>query len=101
MVKIKKGNLTAIVPLRVYKSIYEKQGWQIRVNKNVSAVNNAINKKAINTETITETDIPDEVDLESMNANELKEYAAKCGIDVSKANSKRELRAIIEATLDV
>lgn len=101
MVKIKKGNLTAIVPLRVYKSIYEKQGWQIRVNKNVSAVNNATNKKAASTETIIETDIPDEVDLESMNANELKEYAAKCGIDVSKANSKRELRAIIEATLDV
>ena len=103
MVKIKKGNLIAVVPYNTFKNIYEKQGWQLRVNKNSTKIVNHSVDPETNNEVIEEVEnnIPEEVDLDSMNVNELKEYAAKNNIDISKANSKRELKAIIESTLDM
>ena len=103
MVKIKKGNLIAVVPYNTFKNIYEKQGWQLRVNKNSAKIVNHSVDHETNSEVTeeVENDITEEVDLDSMNVNELKEYAAKNNIDISKANSKRELKAIIESTLDM
>lgn len=98
MVKIKKGNLTAIVPLKTYKNHYEKLGWKIRVNKS-----KVYQKEDETTETeFIEHGNPDsEVDLNSMNTAALKEYAEQNGIDVSEATTKKEIRAIIEAALDI
>lgn len=98
MVKIKKGNLIMTVPYTSFKNLYEPNGWKMRVTKKNVEENNV---KIENEEAVEEVITEEEVDLNSMNASELREYAKQNGIDVSEANSKRELREIIEAAVAI
>ena len=98
MVKIKKGNLIMTVPYTSFKNLYEPNGWKMRVVKKNVEENNV---KIENEEAVEEVITEEEVDLNSMNASELREYAKQNGIDVSEANSKRELREIIEAAIAI
>ena len=98
MVKIKKGNLIMTVPYTSFKNLYEPNGWKMRVVKKNVEENNV---KIENEEAVEEVITEEEVDLNSMNASELREYAKQNGIDVSEANSKRELREIIEAAVAI
>lgn len=100
MVKIKKGNLTATVPYSTFKNHYEKLGWKIRTGRNKR--NRAIEAETDVTVEIEKADDEnyDDIDLATMNVTQLKAFAAENGIDVSYASSKKEMRAIIEETLN-
>ena len=86
------------VPYTSFKNLYEPNGWKMRVVKKNVEENNV---KIENEEAVEEVITEEEVDLNSMNASELREYAKQNGIDVSEANSKRELREIIEAAVAI
>ena len=86
------------VPYTSFKNLYEPNGWKMRVVKKNVEENNV---KIENEEAVEEVITEEEVDLNSMNVSELREYAKQNGIDVSEANSKRELREIIEAAIAI
>lgn len=96
MVKIKKNNLVAVVPYSTYKSHYEALGWELRVKKNNTKVEKAGKSGLL--ETTTEG-VEDEINLSAMSISQLKEYAARNGIDISGGDTKREIRNIIEMSM--
>lgn len=90
MVIAKKGKQTVTIPLSIYKKHYEALGWS------ASDVNPL--------EVPKQNTIPpllDESDIHSMSVQKLREYAEQNGIDVSEANSKKEILAIIEAAKEI
>lgn len=96
MVKIKKNNLVAVVPYSTYENHYKDLGWEIRVKKNNTKIDKAGKGGLI--ETTTEG-VEDEINLSAMSVSQLREYAARNGIDISGGDTKKEIRNIIEAAM--
>lgn len=104
MVKIKKGSATAVVPYSTFKNHYEKLGWKIRAGKKSSK---AVQGEAADIEKTADENSDegydenyDDIELAAMNVTQLRNFAAQNDIDVSSANSKKEMRAIIEEALN-
>lgn len=90
MIVARKGKQTVTIPLSVYKKYYEALGWSI-------SDANALEIPKQN----TIPPLSDESDIHSMSVQRLREYAEQNGIDVSEANSKKEILAIIEAAKEI
>lgn len=96
MVKIKKTNLEYEVPYSTYKTRFKDRGWDIMVKKDNTKIEKVGKDGLLVT---TTTGVDDEISLSSMSLSQLKEYAARNGIDISGGDTKREIRNIIEMSM--
>lgn len=104
MVLIKKNNKTMTVPNSAYNNFYKQNGWDI--------VNGIVEEPVVTDEVTPEEELTDddwadieeeeeetagiEKPLSEMNRKELEAKALSLGINISKANSNKEIRELIK-----
>lgn len=116
MVEITNGKRTTIVTHGVFEEVYAPMGWKIvelsEENTSVDTLPESGSKSPENGEILAgEWHKGDdsynsydseqfEIPLSEMRLAELKEYAAKHGIDISAAKTKQDIKAIIKTELE-
>ena len=116
MVKITNGSRITIVTKGVFNEVYAPMGWKIvELNEETTSVDilpESCSKASENVKILAgEGHKGDdsyksydseqfEIPLSEMRLAELKEYAAKHGIDISAAKTKQDIKAIIKTELE-
>ena len=112
MIKITNGSRTTIVTMGAYKEIYEPMGWKIADSREEEALIEdlpEVEEKASEDAkeepepTEEEAEVAEgeiEIPLSEMKLDQLKQYAADHGIDISAARNKQDIRDIIKAEME-
>lgn len=109
MVKIAKGNKVKTTSFSSFENFYKNSGWELVEGSSNKTEEVKPAKKVKEPEIIDEPtddeweDAMDDEEVEKplseMNNAELKEYAAKYGIDITGLNSNKQIREAIKAAM--
>lgn len=107
MIKITNGSRTTVVTMGAYKEVYAPMGWKI-VDGTSEVKKPAKKEKPViavpEPEEVVEEKVeePEEVEIpiSEMRLDELKQYAADHGVDISAAKTKQDIKAIIKAEME-
>lgn len=105
MLRIVKGKRTLKVTDKAYENFYKNNGWEIekRLGTGKASASNSKKPKVEETETEDEwAGIEDEEvrkPLSEMNRQELEQYAAELGVDLTGLSSNKQYREAIKAAL--